>query len=124
MTLRRYHRPILIIMTLMMAWVSLWTPTCLAMGVGKSSMQGMTCDCPFAGQMGGMSAGCAKVENLSTYVHANPIIADIHVFDALSPAPCDLLPDVRRVSTVVPAIGRPPPRKPRQLNIEHCVFLI
>lgn len=124
MTLRRHRRPILIIMVLMMAWLSLWTSTCLAMGAGQSSKPGMTCDCPFAGQSGDMAAGCDKVDNLNTYVDAKPVLVGIPIFHALSPAPIELLPVVSLVTAVLPATDRPPPRAPRRLNIEHCVFLI
>ena len=124
MILRHRRRPILIIMALMMAWLSLWTSTCLAMGAGQSSMPGMACDCPYAGQAGDMAGGCAKVDNLSSFVDAKPVLADIYVFHALPSAPIALLPTVSYVATVLPATDRPPPRTPRRLNIEHCVFLI
>lgn len=94
------------------------------MGAGQSSMPGMACDCPFADQAGGMAAGCAKVDNLSAYVHAKPVLADTPVFHALLPSPIKLLPAVSQVTAALPAIDRPPPRISRRLNVEHCVFLI
>lgn len=94
------------------------------MGAGQPSMPGMNCDCPYAGQSGGMAGGCAEVDNLNTYVLAKPISLDNPVFHALPPAPIELLPAVSYVAIVLPATDRPPPRTPRRLNIEHCVFLI
>lgn len=124
MTLRHHRRPILIIMVLMMVWMSLWSSTCLAMGTGQSSMPGMTCDCPYAGQTGDMAAGCAKADNLSTYADAKPVPLNTPVFHAVAPTPVELTPPVSQLTVALSTLDRPPPSTHRRLNIEHCVFLI
>jgi hypothetical protein len=120
----RHRRPILIIMALMMVWLSLWTSTCLAMGAGQSSMPGMTCDCPFAGQSGDMAAGCARADNLSSYVNAKPAHANVPVFYAIPTAPVGLLQAFSHAATALPAIDQSPPQISRRLNVQYCVFLI
>lgn len=71
-----------------------------------------------------MAAGCAQVDELSTYVDAKPVVAAIYNFHALPSVALELPPSISHVTAALTAADRPPPRIPRRLNIEHCVFLI
>jgi len=110
----------------MMIWLSLWMPACLAMGAAAqvSAPGSMACDCPFAGQPGGMAAACAHVDGLGTYLDAKSTPVDLHVFHAVPATPIEGSVPVRDPVTVSPPVDGPPPYSRRSLHLQYCVFLI
>lgn len=122
---QQHRRAFLAFMTAMMLWLSVWTPACLAMGAAQSSMpSSIGCNCPFAGQPGGMAAGCAQVDGLSTYFHAKSTSTDTPSFHVLPMGPVEWSAPVRRVTTALPKLDLSPPPSHRPLNLRYCVFLI
>lgn len=103
-------------------WLSLWAPVCLAMGTIQTPVS-MGCTCPMDGQHGGLVAGCAQVDGVTTYLDVSPVSAHAPVFHVLPAAPIELPKPTARDVYAVPYIDFSPPPTHRPLNLQYCVFL-
>lgn len=124
MQYRKMRRSLTAAMAALMVWLSVWTPSCLAMGVALGTGAVVTsCDCPFAGQPGGMAAGCAQADHLGTYLSDSATPKDGHLFHALPVAPLELPAPASHPIKAAPLADASPPTRSRRLHLQYCVFL-
>lgn len=112
-----------IAMVMAVAWLSLFTPACLAMGVVHApSSVSSTCDCGLDANAC-LAHACAQLAGSTAYVAAKAVMAEPPNSQA-APAPAlNWTAAIRHAAAAMQLPDWSPPVPIRSTNIRYCVFL-
>ena len=111
------------VMAIAIAWLSVWTPACLAMGAAQVPLSATSvCDCKSCSE-GCLACACVQVDGVSTYAVARSAATSVSTPHAPPAVVIKWLAPIQLPTATHPAYDQPPPVPPRSINLRYCVFL-